>query len=139
MKNSLKSITFLSIVLFAAITLTSCPSGTDSDNGSNNCSGPAKTKSYGQSCTSSRYGTCPSVDDCNQGSCQSTKNGSVCTKSCTANGDCPTGLYCVQATGSSAKVCTPAATCKTYCDGTLCCNYSQDPNDPTSCKQGRCY
>jgi hypothetical protein len=121
-------------ILFASLVLTNC--GSDSDSGNSDCAEfnpPAKTHLYGQSCGSYHYGTCPTTfDDCSEGSCQSTKNGSVCTKSCSVNADCPSRLYC------SSSVCTPAATCTTFCDGTLCCSYYQDPNDPTSCKQGSC-
>ena len=100
---------------------------------------PAKTKNYGQTCGSFTYGTCPTkFDDCAQGACTSTSNGSVCTKACNANADCPSGLPFCAANNSGTKVCTAGCTSHTYCDGTLCCSYYPDPSDPTQCKQGSC-
>ncbi len=100
---------------------------------------PAKTEYYGQSCGAFYYGTCPTrFDDCAQGTCEGTANGSVCTKTCSTNSDCPGGLsYCV-ANNSGAKVCTASCVSHTFCDGTLCCSYGPDPNNPTQCRQLSC-
>ena len=118
------------VVLFVLI---SCGGG----GGSSDCeevNRPAKTKLYGQSCTGFYYGSCPDfINNCLEGSCSSTRNGTICSKSCTKTSDCPSGLYC------SGNTCMPPATCRPFYDGILTCDYSRDPNDPTSCVRGRCY
>ncbi len=103
---------------------------------------PAKTQYYGQDCGSFMYGTCPNVwDDCAQGACLSTSSssGSVCTKTCSTNADCQSGIPNCVANYSGTKVCTPSCTSHTYCDGYMCCSYYPDPANPTVCKQGTCY
>ena len=124
----------LMTMLCSAVVLTSCGEDDEENSDCAEFNPPAKTEQYGQSCSSLTYGTCPTVfDDCAEGECKSTKNGSICTKSCASTADCPSRLYC------SGSLCTKAASCSTFCDGTLCCNYSQDPNDPTECVMGTCY
>jgi hypothetical protein len=101
---------------------------------------PAKTKQLGESCTTSTYGTCPTIfDDCvADGFCLETTNGKVCSNPCATYANCPSGMYCVAGPDSSTKVCTPGATCETVCDGSTCCAYSPNPADPTVCVQGAC-
>jgi hypothetical protein len=89
-----------------------------------------KTQKLGEKCCAGSYGSCENTyDDCIQGYCPYC--GAVCTESCARDSDCG-GRYCRQG------ICKPAATCKTFCDEYCCCNYFQDPSDPTRCKQGSC-
>ncbi len=126
--------------LFALLFFSGCPNSPDENSDCAEFNPPAKTQYYGDSCGSFTYGTCPTVfDDCAQGACMSTSNGSVCTSTCNTNADCPGGLpYCAP-NNSGTKVCTTGCTSHTYCDGTSCCSYYQDPNNPTQCIQGSCY
>jgi hypothetical protein len=122
---------------FLAFVLLTCSGGSDSSNDCAEFNPPAKNKLIGQSCVTLTYGTCPTkFTDCAQGDCFSTKNGSICTQTCTRDADCPSSYYCRPSGNQS--VCTKAATCTTFCDGTTCCTYTQCPNDPTSCCQVSC-
>lgn len=93
--------------------------------------------SLGGECYSGSYGACPEdYDNCIEGDCiySDSANTDICTRTCTSNSDCSDlGYYC------SDGICQPGATCQTYCDGTMCCNYYRDPNDPTQCIQGSCW
>ena len=126
-----------SVLLVSALLALSC-----GESGKTDCekaNPPAKTKQFGESCTAFTHGTCPTVfDDCVDGFCQETKSGKICSRVCAVYADCPSGFYCVLNPDSSAKVCTPGATCETACDGSTCCTSSRDPNDPTVCVQGAC-
>lgn len=98
--------------------------------------GQNKTSHLGDECSSGSYGSCPeNYDNCIEGVCKfsSSANDDICTKTCTGNSQCGSGSYCKDG------ICQPAATCKTYCDGYMCCRYSNDPNDPTRCIQGECW
>jgi len=121
-----------SVLAVTALLSLSCGSSEKSD--CEKAQAPAKTKQLGEPCTSSMHGSCPTIfDDCVDGYCYETKNGKVCSRTCAAYGDCPTGLYCVAQPQGSGNVCTPGATCGNVCDGSTCCASSPDPNDPTKC------
>ncbi|MDA8101305.1 MAG: hypothetical protein M0042_16920 [Nitrospiraceae bacterium] len=125
-------------LVFCATSFLSCGSGSSGNSDCAEFKPPAKTGLYGESCATFYYGTCPTgFDDCSQGTCQGTANGSICTKTCSANADCSSGYYCV-ANNSGTKVCTKGCASHTYCDGTTCCSYQQDPANPTTCKQTSC-
>lgn len=90
------------------------------------------TKKLGEACTTIFYGSCPdALTDCAEGECRplSNRSGRVCTTTCTRTEDCFGSTFCVD--GS----CQPAAECRPFCDGTLCCQYERDPDDPTACRQ----
>jgi len=91
----------------------------------------------GEKCFSGSYGSCPNnYNNCMEGDCMfsDSANSSICTRTCSDNSNCSDiGYYC-----SDGK-CQPAAVCETYCDEFMCCEYYNDPDDPTKCKQGTCY
>lgn len=91
----------------------------------------------GGECYSGSYGACPqNYNNCIEGDCvySDSANADICTRTCTSHSDCSDlGFYC------SEGYCQPAATCGIYCDGTMCCDSYNDPNDPTQCIQGDCW
>jgi hypothetical protein len=93
-----------------------------------------KTQQLGQECSAGSYGACDIVyDNCIQGTCSfiDVAPYSICSETCTSDADC-NGLYCREG------ACSPGAECNTFCDEFCCCEYFQDPNDPTQCQQGSC-
>jgi hypothetical protein len=94
-----------------------------------------KTQGLGESCSSGSYGSCAeSFDNCIEGACAygPEGRGSICMETCESDDDC---------SFSTCKdgVCQPAASCSSFCDGFCCCDYFNDPEDPTQCQQGTCY
>jgi len=91
----------------------------------------------GGRCYEGGYGACPeSYDNCIEGDCiySDSANTRICTMTCTGDSDCTDlGYYCKEG------VCQPAADCNTYCDEAMCCEYYNDPDDPTECLQGDCW
>jgi hypothetical protein len=93
-----------------------------------------KTKHLGEDCAAGSYGACKATyDDCLEGSCRYSEsaNDNICTLTCASDAECG-GDYCRDG------ICQPAAVCTTYCDEVCCCEYHNDPNDPTQCVQGSC-
>jgi hypothetical protein len=93
-----------------------------------------KTQTLGQKCYRGSYGGCErDYDDCIEGECRysSSANSDICTMTCGSDADC-LGDFCRDG------ICQPRASCETYCDGTCCCSYHNDPADPTRCVQGSC-
>jgi len=129
-----------SLVLMALVALVGCGSGENPDCvAARKLYGPGGSLSgspgYNQSCSVvSGYGSCPlSFDDCTVGTCQYSPaaNDNVCVQACQTTADCA-NLYCKD------NFCQPGCSAHTYCDGTLCCSYVPDPNDPTVCTQTTC-
>lgn len=121
-------------ILLALLSLASCLHDDPEESDCDEFNPPAKTETYGSRCGVFSYGSCPKkFDDCKQGTCQASTSGFVCTASCTSDSQCPGSLpYCL------SGVCTAACKSHTFCDGTTCCSYVPDPNNPTRCKQASC-
>jgi hypothetical protein len=117
-------------VAAALLLLAACPSSENDDCAEFNP--PPKTDGLGDSCSVFHYGTCPTAfGTCGVGECRQTTNGPFCVVPCGSG--CASGTFCKNG------YCEPHAVCTTYCDGVTCCNYSNDPADPTTCLRGSCY
>lgn len=88
----------------------------------------------GESCAVINYGTCMNISSCLEGDCVSNPSDfkNFCRAVCESTAGCDQGEACVDGH------CQPPATCKTFCDGTTCCTYAPDPDDPQQCKQTGC-
>lgn len=93
-----------------------------------------KDAKLGEDCAVYHYGTCTEdIGTCAEGEClQTVTAGKICTKNCDEDSDCADIGICHD------SVCQPNADCDTFCDGTLCCSYKRDPDDPTQCIQTHC-
>lgn len=95
------------------------------------------TQSLGDVCVAGGNTGCSiTYNNCIEGDCKFSEaaNIEICTFTCSSDSDCSgTTPYC------SDGVCQAGATCETFCDGTLCCQQEQDPNDPTQCVQTTCF
>ncbi len=129
---------FAFLTVAVAVALAACSSSDDDD--SDDCAQAAKinppTAQLGETCALVGYGSCAPIGNCvdGQGTCvfDPGEDSKHCRASCEASSDCTSGQSCV------SGYCQPAATCMTSCDGTTCCEYHVDPNDPTKCVQGAC-
>lgn len=91
------------------------------------------TAQLGEECTAAFYGSCPTeFTTCAEGLCRPTTRGRVCTTTCTETANCREGTFCIEG------LCQQPARCETFCDGTTCCSYTVDPNDPANCLRGSC-
>lgn len=92
---------------------------------------PDKDRYFGESCSSFTYGACPTIfSNCQEGECLGASP--ICTIRCQSDLNCGSGYYCRD------NACIEPATCSTFCDGFMCCDYINDPNDPTTCIQTSC-
>ena len=128
-------------IALVALSALACSSGDDDDDDDDTgCDiiPPTRTQQYGQQCQSvTAEGCITTFDDCVEGTCLETSNGTICSNDCTYDPQCPGDLYCAP-NGDATMACTLPAQCGVVCDGQACCTYEPIPGDPTSCALKSC-